>query len=115
MGGHKVSMTRTFRLALTALVLALGGCASSGQPSEFQRLQAQNAYERGLGFVKDGQPGPALSALQEAVALDPARAVYRDSLGVVLLQLGRLDQAIEALSKAVEVDPRLADAQFHLG
>ena len=115
MGGHKVSTTRTFRLVLAALMVAFGGCASTGPSTEVQRLQAQNAYERGLGFVKDGQPAPALAALQEAVALDPTRAVYRDSLGVVLLQLGRVDQAIETLSKAVEADPRLADAHFHLG
>ena len=97
------------------LTLALFGCASTGPSTEVKRLQAQNAYERGLGFVKDGQPAPALAALQEAVELDPSHAVYRDSLGVVLLQLGRVDQAIETLSKAVEADPRLADAHFHLG
>ena len=115
MGGHKVSMRRTFRLTLAAVALALAGCASTGPSPEVQRLQAQNAYERGLGFVKEGQPAPALVALQEAVALDPTHAVYRDSLGVVLLQLGRLDQAIEAFTKATEADPRLADAHFHLG
>ena len=115
MGGDKVSTTRTFGLALVVLGALLSGCASSGAPPEFQRLQAQNAYERGLSFVKEGQPAPALAALQEAVSLDPSRAIYRDSLGVVLLQLGRLDQAIEELTKATEADPKLADAQFHLG
>jgi protein O-GlcNAc transferase len=33
----------------------------------------------------------------------------------VYLELRRPDLAIEALSKAVDLDPRLADAQFHLG
>jgi Flp pilus assembly protein TadD len=79
------------------LTICLAAACASGPPPEVKRLQAQNAHERGLAFVKDGQPAPALSALQEAVALDPTHAVYRDSLGVVLLQLGRLDQAIEHL------------------
>ena len=115
MGGDKVSTLRTFALALGALTFVLGGCASTGPSTEVQRLQAQNAYERGLSFIKEKQPAPALSALQEAVSLDPSRAVYRDTLGLLLLDLGRLDQAIEELSKAVETDPRLADAHFHLG
>jgi Tfp pilus assembly protein PilF len=115
MGGDKVSTIRTFGLALTVLGLTVSGCASTGPSAEVKRLQAQNAYERGLSFIKDRQPVPALGALQEAVSLDPTQAVYRDSLGVLLLDLGRLDQAIEELSKAVAIDPRLADAQFHLG
>src|SRR5688572_21805491 len=106
MGGHRVSTIRTVRLALTAFTLALVGCASTGPSTEVKRLQAQNAYERGLGYNKEGQPAPALSAFQEAVSLDPTHAVYRDRLGFMLLELGQLDQAIETLSKAVELDPR---------
>ena len=109
-----MSTIRGLRLAVAVCATLLSGCASTG-PTEVQRLQAQNAYERGLSFLKDGQPAPALSALQEAVNLDPTQAVYRDSLGVVLLQLGNLDQAIAELSRTVQIDPRLGDAQFHLG
>lgn len=115
MGGDNVSTIRAFAAMVAALAVGVAGCASSGATTEVQRLQAQNAYERGLSFVKDGQPAPALAALQEAVALDPSRAVYHDSLGVVLMQLGNLDQATVELSKAVELDPRLGDAHFHLG
>ena len=115
MGGDKVSRIRLFALAVGGLAAVLAGCASTEPSAEVRRLQAQNAYERGLSFVRDGQPAPALAALQEAVRLDPSRAIYRDALGVVLLDLGRLDQAIEVLSEAVSVDPGLADAHFHLG
>jgi Tfp pilus assembly protein PilF len=115
MGGDKVSTIRIFALVLSVLAVLPGGCASTGPSPEVQRLQAQNSYERGLSFMKERQAGPALGALQEAVSLDPSRAIYRDTLGVLLLELGSLDQAIVQLSKAVEVDPRLADAHFHLG
>jgi Tfp pilus assembly protein PilF len=115
MGGDKVSTIRIFALRLSVLTVLAAGCASTGPSPEVQRLQAQNSYERGLSFIKERQAGPALGALQEAVSLDPSRAIYRDTLGVLLLELGNLDQAIVQLSKAVEVDPRLADAHFHLG
>jgi tetratricopeptide (TPR) repeat protein len=95
MGGDKVSTIRIFALVLSVLAVLPGGCASTGPSPEVQRLQAQNSYERGLSFMKERQAGPAL--------------------GVLLLELGSLDQAIVQLSKAVEVDPRLADAHFHLG
>jgi Tfp pilus assembly protein PilF len=110
MGGENVSTRH--RLALMLLALLLPACASI---SETQRLQAQAAYERGMSHLNDKQPSPALSALQEAVALDPSVALYRDTLGVLLLDLGRPDLAIEQLRRAVEIDPKLADAHFHLG
>lgn len=80
-----------------------------------QRLQAQNAYERGLAQVTGRQTALALSSLQEAIALDGTVARYHGTLGVVLLDLGRVDQAIERLTKAVDLDPTRGDAHFHLG
>lgn len=110
----KVS-TRCIRLlpALVALA-ALAGCATT-HVTELQRLQAQAAYERGLTHLRDRQPMPALGALQEAIALDPTVAAYRDVLGLVYLDLGRPAIAIEHLERAIEIDPKYADAHFHLG
>jgi len=56
-----------------------------------------------------------MTALQEAISVNPNQAVYRDTLGVVLLELGRPDMAIEHFKKAVEIDPIYADAYFHMG
>ena len=58
---------------------------------------------------------PALAALKEAVGVDPGVAEYHDTLGLVLLELGRPDLAIPEFQKAVEIDPKSADAHFHLG
>ena len=57
----------------------------------------------------------AIEVVAHRQHLTAALAHGQHALGVVLMELGRLDQAIEALSKSVEVDPRLADAHFHLG
>jgi len=112
MGGENVSTRRGVALALSLLVLP--ACAS-GRVSDTDRFRAQAAYERALGHVRERQPSPALGALKEAVSVDPTVATYRDTLGLVYLELGRPDLAIEQLRKAVELDPKFADAHFHLG
>jgi tetratricopeptide (TPR) repeat protein len=106
-------MKRAFGL-LVAVAALLAAC-STGRVSEMKRLQAQNAYERGLSQVSQGQSALALSSLQEAVTLNPGYALYHDTLGMLLLDLGRVDQAITTLNQAVDLDPQRGDSLFHLG
>jgi len=105
-------MKRAF--ALVAVAALLGGCTSA-KAAQMKRLQAQNAYERGLTQAKQGQSALALSSLQEAIALDPGSALYHDSLGLLLLDLGRVDLALPELTKSTELDPNRGDSLFHLG
>ena len=93
----------------------LAGCATAPKTAEVQKLQARAAYERGVAHVRDRQAAPALTALQEAASLDPHSALYRDTLGLVYLDLQRPDLATEHFQKAIELDPNYADAHFHLG
>src|SRR5439155_101931 len=111
-GGLNVSRRRGLSFVLVAVLLA--GCAAS-KAGEVERLRARAAHERGLTALADRQRGEALVALQEAVALDPGDARYSDSLGLLLLDLGQVDQAMEQFKKALDVDPQLADSHFHLG
>ncbi len=108
-----MSTNRTFGLVLVGLALLAAGCA--GRVTEMQKLQAQNSYERGLNQIGERQSALALSSLQEAVSLDPKTALYRDTLGRVLLELGRVEPAIAELKKAVDLDPTRGDGYFHLG
>lgn len=101
-------------IVLAALV-GFGGCSSSRQATEVQRLQARAAFERGVRHFNDREGPQALAALREAVALDPTSARYRDTLGVVLTQLQRPDLAEEQFRHAVALDGHFADAHFHLG
>ena len=113
MGGSKVSTKRTF-----GLILALGGllaACATGRVTEMQRLQAQNSYERALTQINQGQTALALSSLQEATGLNPRVALYHDTLGMLLLDLGRVDQAVAELNKAVDLEPHRGDTYFHLG
>ena len=101
-------------LALIAALVVAAGCATT-TVSEVDRLHAQAEYEKALSYLRDRQPGPAVAALKEAVAIDPTAPVYWDTLGTVYLDLGRLDLALESLRRAVKLNPKYADAHFHLG
>jgi type IV pilus assembly protein PilF len=115
MGGKIVSRRRLLAAGLGVTFL-LAGCATAPKKTaEVHKLQARAAYERGVAHVRDRQAGPALTALQEAASIDPTSGLYRDTLGLVYLDLARPDVAIEHFQKAIELDPNYADAHFHLG
>ena len=50
----------------------------------------------------------ALEDCRKALELDPERASYIDSLGMALLRLGRLDDAVEAYDRAIAKAPMAA-------
>ena len=104
-------MSRRRGLSFVLVAVVLAGCAAS-KAGEVERLRARAAHERGLTALADRQRGEALVALQEAVALDPGDARYHDSLGLLLLDLGQVDQAMEQFKKALDVDPQLADSHL---
>ena len=107
-------MSTRHGVILAVFALICTSCAST-QVAETDRFRAQAAYERALTHLGERQPSAALGALKEAVGVDPTVAAYRDTLGLVYLELGRPDLAIEQLQKAVELEPKMADAHFHLG
>jgi Tfp pilus assembly protein PilF len=105
---------------MVALLLGLAGCGSSRAKSridpdakEMKALQARSAYERGIAHIREGQPGAALSAVQEAATLDPSVALYENTLGVILLQLRQLDGARASFARALQIDPAYGDAQLN--
>jgi Tfp pilus assembly protein PilF len=110
-----VSTKQAFLLATAALIIVTAGCASTRPVSDLDRLKAQGAYERAIGHMQAREAGAALTAAQEAVAFDGNVAIYRDLLGLIYLQLQRPDLAVEHFRRAVEIDPKFADAHFHLG
>jgi type IV pilus biogenesis/stability protein PilW len=102
---------------LWLLVLCVVACSSAvpEPPSATRRLQAQAAYERGLGHLREKQPEQALGALREAVALDGTVPAYHNSLGLLLLELRRPDLATESFQRALVLDPNYANAHLNFG
>jgi tetratricopeptide (TPR) repeat protein len=65
--------------------------------------------------LKAGQLQPALVAFRKAMALKLADVATLYSCGTALMNNHRLDEAIEALSRAVALKPDFAEAQCNLG
>jgi len=71
-----------------------------------------------VALLAKGQAESALQHAQQALALDPPqsdRALAHINQGNALLQLGRVDESIFQLQKAVDTQPDLADAHNNLG
>jgi Tfp pilus assembly protein PilF len=98
-------------MALT-LALWVAGCAG---PTEVQRLHARSSYERGLNHLQERQISLAVSSIQEAIALDGTNPIYRNSLGVIYMQLRRPDRALEEFTRATELDPSYGEAFVNRG
>ena len=116
----RTSVSRRHGIWVTLLTLAvLVGCSSTKEAEK---------QARGFRSCRRVRPMIARSAisttssrrahstsLQEAININPSNAIYRDTLGVVLLELGRPDMALEHFKKAIELNPMYADAHFHMG
>lgn len=59
----------------------------------------------GWGAFKRGRPEEAVSALEAAVEIDPARFTDRARLGFALLAVGERPRAVEQLNRAVAENP----------
>src|SRR6187455_2122506 len=70
-----------------------------------------------LGWLREQERDFAGASAQYEAARSaaPARAAIHDRLGFVQGELGRTDRAIEEFRKAVQLDPKLFDARYHLG
>src|ERR1700683_1410785 len=62
-----------------------------------------------------GNAAGALAAYQEAATMDPKSPRYQDEIGFLLAVLNRRPEAIEHLTRALELDFQFAPAHFHLG
>src|SRR5438046_8119429 len=100
MGGQKESRQPVGCVVIALVATLLAGCASTNQSAEIKRLRARAAYDRALQHVKDKEASPALTAVQEAIALDGSVPVYWNTPGWIYLQLGRPDISFTSCTEA---------------
>ncbi len=62
-----------------------------------------------LNLLKGGDYADGLAAADRAVALAPENAVYRNNRVVLLLKLGRRDEAAAEWERVLELDPSLKE------
>jgi len=70
-----------------------------------------------LGLVRQqlGDHDGAVELLTRAVAARPAVSIYRCNLAVALRSRGEMGRSEACLRQAIELDPELAQAHYHLG
>lgn len=70
-----------------------------------------------LGVVlgQQGRPREGITALQEAMRLDPVNPGIKVNLAIQLHATGQLAEARPLLEEAVRIDPGLAEAHYELG
>ena len=99
----------------------------SGRPAEAIRIceellqsassapdQAQLHHLLGFGWMAVGTPDEAEARFRRAIALDDSPKYY-NSLGVLLMEQGHLDDAISAYREALLRAPHYAAAHYNLG
>jgi len=76
---------------------------------------AQKAYDRGIDFVRKGDPSRAVEELEKAIKLDPAFSSAHGDLGVLYAQLGRLQDGESEIRQAIVLDPYASFTHSNLG
>lgn len=66
---------------------------------------ASARYDLGLARMYERNWGQAAEQFQRVVELEPAFADAHANLGVCLARLGRPEEALEAVERAVDIDP----------
>src|SRR4051812_37809492 len=67
--------------------------------------QAEQLHSRAARALQQGQLGPALTAMEQAVALSPRDAGYRQLLADIYLKQGRFASARTTYADVLELDP----------
>jgi tetratricopeptide (TPR) repeat protein len=66
-------------------------------------------------YMQDGRDDEARTALEEALAIDPAHAVANNQHGILLRRAGEFAAAEDAYRRAIEADPQYLLAYYNLG
>jgi predicted O-linked N-acetylglucosamine transferase (SPINDLY family) len=111
------SVDQAFALALRHHQAGRLADAERGYRQILQRLpeHPDSLHLLGVIALQTGNPEAALALVEQAVALRPDGAVYRNNLGQVLERLGRDDEAARAYETAMQLDPADAEPSNNLG
>jgi len=88
----------------------------SGRSKAHQEKEAQikSSSVRAIQFLLDKKYAEALAEYQELAQRYPDYAPIQSQIGQLQIRLGRRDEALQALRRAVELDPKLSDPHYLL-
>ena len=99
---------------VVATLVLLQGCGLK-QDEEVRKLQAKATYEQAVRNLSENRLALGMASLKEALQLDPDNAQYHNTLGLVLLNLGRPVDAQAEFQVAIGLDKNSPDLQHNLG
>jgi len=109
--------------AVATLTLVLGGCAGRTAPEaaridareRFAANSAEFAAQQARQDFQVGNLKNALINIEGAISLLPTEPAYHVMRGRVLIELNRLEAALQSLDAALRLDPNLGDAHYYAG
>jgi tetratricopeptide (TPR) repeat protein len=118
LGQQTLTFRFLFLLSLTALLffVARTTCFGiSGDPPLSSHPIQDDALQAALEALQDNRLEEALRDLTAAERDQPADARIRNFRGIVLVRMGRVNEAADEYREAIHLDPSLEDAYKNLG
>ncbi|MBC8366424.1 tetratricopeptide repeat protein [bacterium] len=104
------------------MVLLVAACTPKIPPAGEQKIveplppsPAAVLVNEGLELARDGEYLDAIGRLRDAVAADANFAEAHARLGILYRRVGDLDQAHEALGKALKIQPKNSEYLYAMG
>jgi tetratricopeptide (TPR) repeat protein len=97
----------------SAAIPACSAIIQSGRDSG--RNLVVSYYNRGIGWLKQGQLDRAAADLSQAIRIDPGYAHADNVRGLVYVKQNKPDQAIESFNQAIRLNPRFVQAYNNRG
>ncbi len=104
-----------FIFAVLVAISPWTACTRSIKQEAKPSIPPRVIYDLGIRQLQSGDYLQARISLEQAVALDPDKAVYRNALGLANLHSGRLRHAVDSFREALRLNPQFPDAYNNLG
>lgn len=116
------------RLVTLAALLVAAWVAPAAPAQDNKNVDAEITFNTGLTHLREGRTEMALDSFKKAIKQDPKNAYFYKGLGVAYTQLAdkcsskdakcraeRLEEAVAAARRALELNPYYVDARNDLG
>jgi Flp pilus assembly protein TadD len=103
------------RLAILIFVCNINPLLANSPGMSTPQLAQDNSFQRGLAALQENRMDDALAELTEAKREQPEDARIRNFRGIVLVRLGKNEEAAAEYREAIRLDPQMEDAFRNLG
>lgn len=99
------------RIVSLAAVTVLAALSAGAQ----QQDGGEGHFNIGVNHLREGRNALALDEFKKAVRLDPKNAYFHKALGLCYMQMRKYGDSVDALKKALQLNPYYVDARNDLG